>query len=555
LPSKEELEREQIRLTNEKLKIETNKLQQDAKPERWWSRLFKNAIAFGGIVTVAATAYGIWDSYDKTIADREHTRLADERTRFEDAVKRLESSSTISKLVGVSVLSNYLVASNKDLESSSMISKLVGVSVLSGYLVASNKDKEAHNKNKEAQRQVLFTLAGLMATEKDPQIQAAVIDLMNSIPKDGPISLSDWRYFQDMLVTQSRALMDKGDLWRHRQFQSASPLTDDERAARTVGKLIASNIRKGVVPDYPNYRGIYCEECDFHGVAFPYGIDFTGAVLDRSNFSNARLEAAVFDNAELQGTKFVEADLRQAKFRSLDESLMNGGGGDSDRVLFGRTRYLDHIASALDINATVDVRMPNFSCANLADANFDRHSLFPGVILLQRSYAKSDQDKSGWYQNVPAFLKDEAKTRPTVNFPVARISPPKFLKANIAGAHFERARFFTFTATDDFPDYMSSSSGVRLADIMVVQGNMHDEAFQLEGEKNKGGRETSVPIEVSRFQRRLKAAFYSVELDRASLPENVADFLKKSVPEKRDFLSIFRTPEGADPDLGCTPRL
>jgi hypothetical protein len=162
VPNKEELEREQLRLTNEKLKIETHKLQQDAKPEKWWSKVSKNALAFGGMVTIAATAYGIWDSYDKTIvdrergrADRERTRFADQRTRFEDAIKRLESPSTISKLVGVSVLSGYLDASNK-----------------------------------EAHRQILFTLAGLMATEKDPQTQAAVIDLMASIPKT---DRSHWR--------------------------------------------------------------------------------------------------------------------------------------------------------------------------------------------------------------------------------------------------------------------------------------------------------------------------------------------------------------------------
>jgi hypothetical protein len=313
------------------------------------------------VITVAATAYGIWDSYDKTIldrertrADRERTRLADQRARFEDAIKRLESSSTISKLVGVSVLSGYLDASNK-----------------------------------EAHRQILFTLAGLMATEKDPQTQRAVIDLMASIPKDGPIALADWRYFQDMLLTQNRALMAKGDLSHHRHFQPASPLTDDERAARTVGRLIASNVRKWVVSDYSNYRGIYCEDCDFHGIAFPHGVDFTGAVLDGSNFSGARLEAAVFDNAELAGTNFVEADLRQAKFRSLNESLIR------DRTLFGRTTYLDHIASALDINASVYIKLPNFSCANLADANFDYHSLFPGVMRLRRLRRATKRNQAG----------------------------------------------------------------------------------------------------------------------------------------------------------------
>jgi hypothetical protein len=96
LPSKEELEREQLRLTNQKLKREV-------EPEKWWLKLARNLVAIGGVVTVAATAYGIWDSYNKTIADREHTRTADQRARFEDAIKRLESSSTISKLVGVSV--------------------------------------------------------------------------------------------------------------------------------------------------------------------------------------------------------------------------------------------------------------------------------------------------------------------------------------------------------------------------------------------------------------------------------------------------------------------
>lgn len=516
LPSKEELEREQLRLTNEKLKIETNKLQQGPEPERWWSRLFKNAIAFGGVVTVAASAYGIWDSYNKTIldrertlADRERTRLADQRIRFEDAIKRLESTSTISKLVGVSLLSGYLDASNK-----------------------------------ENHRQVLFTLAGLTATEKDSQTQAAVIDLMTAIPKDGPIALADWRYFQDSLVTQSRALMAKGDLWHHRHFGSTSPLTDDERAARTVGRLIALNVRKGVVSDHADYRGIYCGECDFHGAAFPRGVDFTGAVLDRSNFSGATLEASVFDNAELLGTRFVEADLRRAKFRSLDESLASQSGSAGDRTLlsFGRTRYLEHIVSALDINPSVDITMPNFSCANLAEANFDFHSLFPGVIGRR---SKSDQLKSGF---------------------VRIVLPPKFFKANIAGAHLERARFFTFTDWDGPPDYyLPFSNTVRVGEIGVVQGNIDVKALRLDGEDNNGGHTApTLPTEVLIFQDRLKATFFSVELDHASLPEHIADFLKKKTvqfrnsdfPERDNFLGTFRSPFGGgrDPDLDCTPR-
>ena len=94
-----------------------------------------------------------------------------------------------------------------------------------------------------------------MATEKDSQTQAAVINLIEFIAEGEFISHADWGYFQDMLVTQSRALMQKGNLSRHRQFQPASPLSDEEQAARTVGKLIAINIRKGKVPGRVNYRG------------------------------------------------------------------------------------------------------------------------------------------------------------------------------------------------------------------------------------------------------------------------------------------------------------
>jgi hypothetical protein len=115
LPGKSELERQQLYLANEKLKLEARKMEREVEPDKWWSKLAKNAVALGGVATVVVTIYGVWDSYDKTIKDREHTRVAEARVRFEDAIKRLESASTISKLVGVSVLSGYLDKSNADL--------------------------------------------------------------------------------------------------------------------------------------------------------------------------------------------------------------------------------------------------------------------------------------------------------------------------------------------------------------------------------------------------------------------------------------------------------
>jgi uncharacterized protein YjbI with pentapeptide repeats len=541
LPGKEELQRQQLYLTNEKLKIENRKLDQETKPEKWWSKLIKNALAFGGVVTVAATIFGIWDSYNKTIVDRERTRNADQQTRFEDAIKRLESSSTISKLVGVSVLSGYLGSPDK-----------------------------------EVRHQVLFTLAGLMATEKDFQTQAAVINLIESIAmpnvlsrpragwswswwyiepmlllsaaKGGSITPADWDYFQEMLVTQSRALMAKGNLSHHRHFQSSSLLSDEEQAARTIGKLIAINISKGNAPKRVNYRGIYCKECDFRGATFPQGVDFTGAVLDGANFTGANLVAALFDNAELAGTKFVESDLRQARFRSMDETIVDTVG--NDRVPVGRTTYLGHIASALDIYAAIDIRMPNFSCANLQDAAFGRHALFPGVMGWQRVYTSGDEAKPGWYQNVPKYLKDQAQKETSIKISPVQIVPPKFFKANIKSARLEEIRFFTFSDTNaEYPFYMSSSQGQSFGDVMLLQGLVNDEVLQIE---IKG----PVKADVRLFQQRLRAAFYSVEFDQASLPANVINFLKSSKPTLDDYQAAFRRSPIApdDLDLQCTPR-
>jgi hypothetical protein len=138
---------------------------------------------------------------------------------------------------------------------------------------------------------------------------------------------------------------------------------------------------------------------------------------------------------------------------------------------------------------------------------------------------------------------------------IARITPPKFLKANITGAHFEGTQFFSLVeAEDHFSEYMSSGVSKSVGDIGVELVCMGDGAFQLQGQESD--KSTRVPAEVSTFQRRLKAAFYSVDLDHVSLPKNVGDFLKKSPPDLSDMSSIFRMPfdAGADPDLKCTPR-
>ncbi|MCP3391524.1 pentapeptide repeat-containing protein [Bradyrhizobium sp. CCGB12] len=531
LPTKEVLEREHLYLENEKLRIETTTLRNGLKPEKWWAKLVKNIVTLGGAVAVAASIYGIWDSYDKTIVDRERTRqerertrTAEQHTRFEDAIKRLESTNTISKLVGVSVLSGYLDASNK-----------------------------------EAHRQILFTLAGLIATEKDTQTQAVVVNLLASIPKEGAISRQDWLYFQEMLVTQSRALMGRNNAFSRRQQFFDSFLNEEERIARTIGKLIAQNARKGVLSGYKDYRGIYCVECDFSGVVFPNGADFASSALDRSNFSGAKLAAAIFDNAGLAGTRFIETDLRNALFRSLDPDSVNLPG--SGRLVFGSTRYLRDSASTLEKNANIYVVMPNFSCANLSGAYFHGHGLFPGVIPFRRTYSKASSEKPAWHQSFPADQTaleqfSEAEFSPVI------VSPPKLFKANLKGIHLDQSRFFSVSTVSEFSStLMSSASSTSFNEVALYEGRMKETAFKIDGRGSSNSAEKLPPDElktielVDSFQRALRASFYMAQTGEASLPQDLSLFLKNSPPTDDDFRTTFPHPisSGSAFDIDCKP--
>lgn len=134
-----DLEREGLRLANKKLDVEIEKLAKEMQPEKWWSRVARHIVTFGAVITIVGSAAGIYLSYSKTLDDRESARVADQRVRLEDAVKRIEAGNTIGRLAAVSVLSSYL----------------------------SGGDDSFH-------RQVLFALASLVSVEADIQVQDAV---------------------------------------------------------------------------------------------------------------------------------------------------------------------------------------------------------------------------------------------------------------------------------------------------------------------------------------------------------------------------------------------
>jgi hypothetical protein len=223
----------------------------------------------------------------------------------------------------------------------------------------------------------------------------------------GPISESDWNDFARNLTSQSRALVSKGDLESKRKSDPAEAPKREEKIAKGIGDLIAAIARKGVIPSYGDYEGIYCVGCDFSDVKFPDGARFSQAILDRAKFDGATLNNAVFDNAQLLGVTFVRTDLYSAKFRSINDRQKE----------FIWTNDLDSIFKSLDYKYQITIVMPNFSCANLMNAKFDNLALFPDVLRASRSYDENSSVAPAWYSTVPYYLKDQSKFSPVKVYP------------------------------------------------------------------------------------------------------------------------------------------
>jgi uncharacterized protein YjbI with pentapeptide repeats len=402
-------------------------------------------------------------------------------------------------------------------------------------------------------RQILFALASLVATEHDPQTQEAVADLVAGLEGD-TIAENDWSYFQKALASQSRALMAKGNLFTQRQFhvETIAP-SNEELSARHVGHLIAAVVRKGVLSNqkgYKNYRGIYCEDCDFHGAQFPEKADFTGSVLDHANFRGATLQGAFFDNADLEGAVFSEAFLETARFRSLLAERIDGSFSIDEKginadVVF--TPYLFNILRLLQTQATLRIQMPDFSCAYLRDARFDKLALFPFINRPVRSFAIGDEVKGGWRLTVPDIEKVSAAKNGPVEFPVLIVVPPNFYNSDLRGAHLERARFFSIVRNGELADshgFLSAIGPVGSGPLSFMEGKIDEKVLEVPALGNDPT--SNAEIEQDSFKNDLRMSFHQTTVEGAALPPGVADFLQKTKSSRGGFSQL---------DWDCKPRI
>ena len=513
----------QLELANQQLELEIKKSASELRPESWWSRLAKNVVAVGGIVTIFATGTGIWDSYRRNAVDREHTRVAEAKARIDESIKRIDAGSVISKMSSIAVLSGYLDKSNQDLH-----------------------------------RQILYTFASLMATEHDEQVQRALTDLISTIPAvdgsaAGSIKKEDWEYFLGTLISQNRALVAKGSLAEKRQFYPDLPVTDIELTARGLGKLITQIVRKQILHEYSDYSGIYCVGCDFSDVIFKVNTNFSESILDNSNFNRSTLQDALFDNAQLLGSTFIESELNGAKIRSTGPKILN----------LVWTRSLDHIFEVLNSRYQIQVQMPNFSCADLENVDFDQYTLFRGVLQTERVYSVSELGKQ-WYSTVPSWIVEQATESADHKYKFAsvKVTMPKFYRANISGTDLRGVNFLSVSENKETQEYYSSTRFEKRGGFWVFQGQLSSEEFVVSSgvdtKDTKSQKKSDSDNDIQLFQSALRASMFSTRaMDKAKLSEAMDKFMKTSPPSGADFRSEYLRSFAkidTDPDFNCRPR-
>jgi uncharacterized protein YjbI with pentapeptide repeats len=123
---------------------------------------------------------------------------------------------------------------------------------------------------------------------------------------------------------------------------------------RATAQALVALIRKGA--RVKDMSAIYCFNCDLSGA----DVDLSFANLDRAiltdaDFSKASLHGASFDGANLLGAEFVRSDLSAAKITDV-----TGNQSATNAIQ----------------NAAPEADAPDFSCADLSEADFSKEVLF-----------------------------------------------------------------------------------------------------------------------------------------------------------------------------------
>jgi uncharacterized protein YjbI with pentapeptide repeats len=316
----EDLSKLELETKIQKLQIETQLLQQQQQRERHWIEKVKGLSGMTGIVTALVAVVTVGWSISGGLQQQALSRDARYEERLESAFAKLGSENARDRITGTASLQVMLEQGDQS-----------------------------------RQRQILILLGKVVSIEEDQEIREAILDIFLGL--DGatidPAVLAD---ATKAMVRTNRTLTSLYEARIFDRFFDTKELAPSDPLTRlaATGAVIAALARTQQVAK--DLSGIYCPKCNFSGADLA-GINLQDAWLNDAKFDKANLKGASLKGAGLGGTTFIQTNLTRATF------------GETETSWFGNYNFAN-VARGLY------PRQPDFTCANLEDANFSGYYLF-----------------------------------------------------------------------------------------------------------------------------------------------------------------------------------
>ena len=351
-------------LESQKLRLEQQLLNRQLSRMGLAMEWLKSATVPAAIIGAALTFYVGFGQ----IKQAEQNRNAD---RFDKALTRLSSVTTVDRLTGVSGLRLFLADGDMRIRKNALQFLVNAASIETDEFVQSalinvfEQLKDAHSDVDLLNDTLLIALEqnrnltrSIIAKWEERIHARKVAVLVQSkklklTPKDIPAHIP-------------RSLLKKLSQADYIRLKTSSPSRFEELPSidsiplRGLYKITSILLDLGATSK--NFKNIYCEECDFRNAKNLDGANFEGAFLARANFSRVSLKGASFKEADLSSTVFFSADLSGADLTSDNVGVKDYKG--------------------------LGLSFPLFECANLKGANLS------GVPLMEytRYYGTSGSD-------------------------------------------------------------------------------------------------------------------------------------------------------------------
>jgi uncharacterized protein YjbI with pentapeptide repeats len=322
-PSATIAEEDKVALECQKLRLEQQILRRQLS--RTWLTMewLKSATVLAALFGAALTFYVGYGQ----IQQAEQDRSAD---RFNKALARLSSSSTIERLTGVSGLRLFLDDSDSRLRMNALQFLVNAASIESDEFV---------------QSAIINVFEHVKKTEPDPKLLNEILHVTLEQNRNQTRSIiGGWA--KRAHNRQVRFLVDHTNLGlsqksipdpiprkiikqltpiEYLQFEASIPFrfeglkTKKTVPLRGLSKIISILIQTGATSK--DFSEIYCERCDFRNAKGLEGANFYKAFLAQANFSHAKLQGASFKDSDLRGTLFFSTDLSGADLTNSDTDL------------------------------------------------------------------------------------------------------------------------------------------------------------------------------------------------------------------------------------------